>query len=208
MKHCRLALFLVVAGLVASCARTPEVTLNLSVKTQDAAVLEEARRILLYRFGEFPASIFSSIETTSDGSVISFRFKGGAPEGSILTYLYETRGRVRASLAKSSAILFTDRDIEEASLAYVDGMTVVRLRLSQAAGEHVFALTTRSFGKIARVTLDGRPLLEATINGAFRDSFQMTLPDQDIEKAQALCAVLRSGALPAPVSLVQREQGI
>lgn len=208
MKNCRLSLLLVVVGLVASCARTPEVTLNLSVKTQDSAVLEEVRRILLFRFGEFPASFFSSIETTSDGSVISFRFKGGAPEDSILTYLYETRGKVRASLAESSAILFTDRDIEQAALAYENDTTVMRLRLTQAAGARVLALTTRSIGKTARVTLDGRPLIEATITGAFSDSFQVNLPDQDIEKGPALVAVLRSGALPAPVSLVKREHGI
>lgn len=204
MKKYRVSLLLMFAVLVAGCTRTPDVVLNLSVGSQDPTVLEDVRRILLFRFGEFPPSFFSKIESEIDGSMISFRFKGGAPEGSLLTYLYATTGKVRASLAENRAVLFTDRDIEQADLAYENESHVVLLRLTPDAGERVLALTTRNIGKTVRVTLDDRPLLEAIISGAFRDSFQITSPEQDDERAMALVVVLQSGALPAPVSLLQR----
>lgn len=85
---------------------------------------------------------------------------------------------------------------------------VVRLRLTPAAGDRVLALTTRNVGKTARLTLDGRLLLEATITGVLRDSFQITSPEQETEKAMALAVVLRSGALPAVVSLVDGANGV
>lgn len=200
MKKCRAAIILTFLALVAGCARTPDVTLNLSVDSDDRMVLEEVRRILLFRFGEFRPSFFSSIESDINGSAISFRFKGGAPEESILTYLYETPGRVNAVLVENSGLLFTDQDIEQAGLAHENGSSVVRLRLAPTAGERVLALTTRNVGRTARLTMDGRALLEATITGALRDSFQITSPEQDPQKAMALVVVLRSGALPAAVS--------
>jgi preprotein translocase subunit SecD len=64
-------------------------------------------------------------------------------------------------------------------------------------------LTSSNVGKAMRVTLDGQPLLEATITGVLSDSFQISLPQQYTENASALAVVFQSGALPAPVSLLQ-----
>lgn len=208
MKTFRAAIILVLVFLVASCQRPPDVTLNLRVDTADPAVVEEARRILLFRFGEFRPSFFSSIESKVDGAKLSFRFKGGAPAQSVLAYLYGTSGRVRATLVQSPATLFTDQDIEQVDLAYENESHVILVRLTPAAGERVLALTTRNVGKTARFTLDGRLLLEATIAAVLRDSFQITSPEQETEKAMALAVVLRSGALPAVVSSIDVANGM
>jgi hypothetical protein len=208
MKKYRAAIVLVLAVLAVSCTRPPDVSLNLRVSTADPVVLEEVRRILLFRFREFRPSFFSSIESKIDGSRLSFRFKGGAPAQSLVTYLYETPGRVRTILVESSGVLFTDQDIEQAALAYENESHVVRLRLTPAGGNRVLALTTRNVGKTARLTLDGRVLLEAVITGVLREAFQITSPEQDTEKAMALVVVLQSGALPAVVSLVDDAHGI
>ena len=77
--------------------------------------------------------------------------------------------------------------------------------LTPSAGERVLALTSRNIGRTARMTLDGQPLLEARIAGAFRDSFQITSPETDLERARALVVVLRSGALPAKVVLDEQD---
>jgi hypothetical protein len=208
MKKCRVAIGLVFAVLVMGCARQPDVLLNLRVSSADRAVVEEVRRILMFRFGEFRPSFLSSIEATIDGPTLSFRFKGGAPASSIVTYLYKTPGRLRTTLVGNPGVLFTDQDIEQAALAYENERHVVRLRLTPAAGNRVLALTTRNVGNTARLTLDGRLLLEAVITGALRDSFQITSPEQDTEKAMALVVVLQSGALPAVVSPGDHTQGI
>ena len=208
MKKFRVAIGLVLAVLVMGCTRQPEVSLNLRVSTADPVILQEVRRILLFRFSKFRPSFLASIESTIDGSILSFRFKGGAPAQPIVTYLYQTPGRVWTTLVESSAVLFTDQDIEQAALAYENKSHVVRLRLTPAAGNRVLALTTRNVGKTARLTLDGRVLLEAVITGVLRDSFQITSPEQDTEKAMALVAVLQSGALPADVSLGDDADGM
>jgi preprotein translocase subunit SecD len=195
------ALFLF-ATLV-GCARTPDVVLSLSVDSKDAVVVGEAHRILQFRFDESRTSFMSSVQSEIRGPMISFRFKRGAPEESILTYLYQTPGKVHAFLASSSALAFTDRDIEHAGLSFENGASVLQLRLSPAAGRRVRVLTSSNVGKAMRVTLDGQPLLEATITGVLSDSFQISLPQQYTENASALAVVLQSGALPAPVSLLQ-----
>jgi preprotein translocase subunit SecD len=161
----------------------------------------------LFRFGEFRPFFFSSVESTIDGSTLSFRFKRGAPAQSTVTYLYQTPGRVRATLVEGFGILFTDKDIEQAHLAFENERHVIRLRLTPAAGNRVLALTTRNVGKTARLTLDGRVLLEAVITGVLRDTFQVTSPEEDTEKAKALVVVLQSGALPAVVSLDNDARG-
>jgi preprotein translocase subunit SecD len=109
---------------------------------------------------------------------------------------------------ETPGVLFTDRDIEQAALAYENKSHVVRLRLAPAAGDRVLALTTRNVGKTARLTLDDRVLLEAVITGVLRESFQITSPEQDTEKAMAFVVVLQSGALPAVVSLGDDARGI
>lgn len=200
MKKCRMAIVMAFAILVVGCARTPDVVLTLSVDSADVRVVEEVRRILLFRFGEFPVSFFSSIESEVDGAVISFRFKGGAPEESILTYLYQTPGRVNASIVESPGTLFTSRDIEDAALMHDDAGRMLLLRLTASAGERMRVLTARNVGKTVRLAMDGRVLIEATISGVLSDSFQVVSPEQDRERGLALITVLRSGPLPALVS--------
>lgn len=204
VRSLRLSWTLVLAILISGCTRVPDVTLNLRVDTEDEAVVESARRILLYRFGEFPPSFFSTVESQVDGAVISFRFQGGAPESSTLAYLYETRGRLRVSMTESSAPLFTERDIEQAGLSLEQGGgAAINLRLTPEAGERVHALTTRHVGKTLRMTLDGRPMMEAAIGEALRDSIRIITPEQDHERLLALVAILKSGALPASVTVAE-----
>ncbi|HEY0683866.1 MAG TPA: hypothetical protein VGD45_16155 [Steroidobacter sp.] len=202
-----MALAALLAFLLVGCARTPDVTLNLRVHTSDPEVVEQVRRIILFRFSEFRSSMFSSIESEVDGPKITFRFKGEAPEPSTVAYLYETAGRLKASFVGHSAVLFTDRDIEQANLAYLDERNVIQLRLLPEAGDRLHAITSRNVGKVARLTLDGRVLIESTVTAALRESLQIPSPEQDHERAMALVVVLRYGALPTLVTLVGRPDG-
>lgn len=200
MKNSLIIPVVAITALLTGCDRAPDLVLTLAVDSRDTAVVESARQILLSRFNEFRPSFLSSITSKIDGSGITFTFYGGAPSDDTIKYLYRTRGKVRAVLSDSTTILFTDRDIEEARLIYSDSRFDIALRLSQEAGERVLRLTTKNIGKSARITLDNAVLLDARIQDALRDSFQLTAPHQDDEQNRALVVVLRSGALPAQVS--------
>jgi preprotein translocase subunit SecD len=202
MKQCRLAILSMALVLAASCAREPDVVLNLSVDTSSPAIQERTRNVLLARFDQVRPSFFSSVESKVDGSTISFRFKGAAPDAATMKYLSETPGRVQASLVETAEVLFTQRDIEHASTGYGNGGPVLNVLLAQNAGATVVAVTARNIGKKIRVTMDDRILLDAVISGAFGSSFQIALPGETAEQAKGLAAVLASGALPAPVSRI------
>jgi hypothetical protein len=174
----------------------------LVVASAEPRIVAETERVLLSRFEEFLPSLFSSVESTSVESTISFTFKHGAPALPILEYLYQTTGSLRASLADDSAgsTWFTEQDIARAVLAYDGSSRVLRIRLTPEAGQRVVRLTSQNLGKAVRVTLDNEVLLEATINGVFGEPFQVTAPDTDTDTALALTVILETGALPASVS--------
>jgi len=189
------------AAVLQGCSRDPDLVLTLTTADSDPSVVAETERVLLARFEEFPETFFSSVHSEVEGSRITFVFMNGAPDAGVIEYLYTNPGKLQATLATGiRRKLFDEEDILDVQLAYVDSQYVFRLRLTPDAGARVFKLTSEHVGEVARTTLDGKVLVEATIAAAFGERLQVGVPD--IPRRAELVAIMRSGALPTSVSVV------
>jgi len=183
-----------------ACSLEPDFELALEVDSSDPAVVEQTKGVLAARFDEFRPTLLSRRSSIVEGSTIRFTFKNGAPEPKVLEYLYTTPGRVRAALVTERFnAWFTDKDISDARVVYRDSMLTLQVRLTPEAGQRMLRLTTENLGEVVAMTLDGETLMEARINGAFGDRFEIAGQELDTDLALALTVILRTGALPADV---------
>jgi protein-export membrane protein SecD len=92
----------------------------------------------------------------------------------------------------------------QATLDQVTGGSIVRFQLTRAGGRVFGRETARHVGDHMAIILDGRvqsqpPVIRSQIN---RDG-QIELGNADLREAQDLALVLRAGALPAPLQIVE-----
>lgn len=200
-----IAIVMLVA-VVQACTLRPDSELALEVRSSDPAVVEQTARVLTARFAEFPATLLSSTEYAIQGSTIRFTFKNGAPEPKILAYLYETPGHLRAALITNrlGPPSFTEQDVRDVVLGYRDSMPVLRVVLTAEAGQRLVRLTSENIGQLMTMTLDGKTLTEARIQGVFGDRFEVGGANADLDFYRALRAILTNGALPADVTAVEK----
>jgi preprotein translocase subunit SecD len=197
---------LALIGALQACSLEPDFELTLEVDSSDPAVVEQTEGVLAARFDEFRPTLISRRSSIVEGSTIRFTFKNGAPEPKILEYLYATPGHLRAALVTDRfGAWFTDQDVTDARVVYRDSIYALQVRLTPAAGERVLRLTTENQGQVVAMTLDGDALMEARINGAFGDRFEIANQALDAERALVLTVILRTGALPADVRAAARD---
>ncbi len=94
----------------------------------------------------------------------------------------------------------------EASLDQLSGGAIVRFQLTRAGGRIFGRETARHIGDNMAIVLDGKvqsqpPVIRSQIN---RDG-QIELGNADLREAQDLALVLRAGALPAPLQIVEER---
>ncbi len=94
----------------------------------------------------------------------------------------------------------------QATLDQVTGGSIVRFQLTRAGGRVFGRETARHIGDHMAIILDGRvqsqpPVIRSQIN---RDG-QIELGNADLREAQDLALVLRAGALPAPLQIVEER---
>jgi preprotein translocase subunit SecD len=93
-----------------------------------------------------------------------------------------------------------------ATLDQVTGGAIVRFQLTRAGGRVFGRATGQHVGDHMAIILDGRvqsqpPVIRSQIN---RDG-QIEMGNADLREAQDLALVLRAGALPAPLQIVERR---
>jgi preprotein translocase subunit SecD len=93
-----------------------------------------------------------------------------------------------------------------AALDQVTGGAIVRFELTRAGGRIFGRETARHIGDHMAIILDGRvqsqpPVIRSQINR----SGQIELGNADLREAQDLALVLRAGALPAPLKIVEER---
>ena len=93
-----------------------------------------------------------------------------------------------------------------ATLDQMSGGAIVRFQLTRAGGRVFGRETSRHIGDHMAIILDGRvqsqpPVIRSQIN---RDG-QIELGNADLREAQDLALVLRAGALPAPLQIIEER---
>ena len=80
---------------------------------------------------------------------------------------------------------------------------IVNFQLTKEGGRLFAALTGANIGKPLAIVLDGTVESAPVIQSKIRDRGQIELGNAKFEEAQDLAVVLRAGALPAPVKIVE-----
>lgn len=80
---------------------------------------------------------------------------------------------------------------------------IVNFQLTKEGGRLFAAITGANIGKPLAIVLDGKVESAPIIQSKIRDRGQIELGNAKFEEAQDLAVVLRAGALPAPVKIVE-----
>ena len=119
------------------------------------------------------------------------------------------RGAFRALYAVSARPIITGEELQKA-VAGRDPTTnaaEVRFELTRAGGRRFADMTSRNVGNHLAILLDGRvqgppPVIVTAINASGR----IEMRGRSLEEANDLALVLRAGALPAPLHVVQEGE--
>lgn len=120
---------------------------------------------------------------------------GGVPEQFRLLYLLETRP------------MMTGQELEDAQ-AQRDpqfGHPLVTFELSRRGGRDFERATGAHVGEQMAIVLDNRVFSAPVIQSQIGTNGQITMEGSTIEDARDLALVLRAGALPAPITIVEER---
>ena len=84
------------------------------------------------------------------------------------------------------------------------GRPMVHFLLTSEGGDQFFKVTTANVGQALAVVLDDKVKAQATIEEAIRES--VSVRGFDRQEAEDLAVVLRTGALPVPLDIINQEQ--
>lgn len=121
--------------------------------------------------------------------------RGGVPEAFRLLYLLEDRA------------MMTGEELEDAQ-AQRDpqfGHPIVTFQLSRRGGREFERATGANVGKRMAIVLDNRVFSAPVIESQIGTNGQITMANSTIEDARDLALVLRAGALPAPITIVEER---
>ncbi|MBN1382869.1 MAG: protein translocase subunit SecD [Deltaproteobacteria bacterium] len=137
--------------------------------------------------------------------------KGNIPEGSVIVYGYnvdrENRSRVRTPYLLKEKTLLSGGDIESAKVQIGDrfGEPYVLIKFNTQGSKDFDRITAANVKKRLAIVLDGivhsAPVIQERISGG---SAQIT-GSFTMDEAHDLAIVLRAGALPAPVNILEER---
>jgi len=113
----------------------------------------------------------------------------------------------RALTALQSRAIMTGEYLVDAQarLDPLYNQAVVDFRLTRRGGRIFERETSRNIGNSMSVVLDGRVASTAVIRGTIADRGQIELTSSSLQEAQDLALVLKAGALPAPLVVVEER---
>ncbi|QQO11212.1 protein translocase subunit SecD [Breznakiella homolactica] len=87
----------------------------------------------------------------------------------------------------------------------MDGSVRVSFQLDSEGGDIFYELTSANIGKPLAIVLDDRVKSQATIQGAIRDSVQLSGGGIGIDEANTIAMMLRTAALPVELEVVNQQ---
>jgi protein-export membrane protein SecD len=85
------------------------------------------------------------------------------------------------------------------------GETIVSFELSRRGGRQFERVTSENMGELIAIVLDDQVMSAPVIRGRISTNGQITLGQASLDEAQDLALVLRAGALPAPLRVMEER---
>lgn len=116
--------------------------------------------------------------------------------------LYDAEGR--AYLIKKEVILSGDL-LTDASPTYHEGEPAVSFRFNDVGARKFAEITKENIGKFFAIVLDGKVITAPRINTVINEGSGVISGSFTVEEAAEVALLLRAGALPAPLKIIEER---
>lgn len=146
-----------------------------------------------------------SFHLVDDSTAIKEALGGKLPFGSkLLPYGDKSRGEGGLLLVKSKASLSGEM-LSDAHASVDSGMPVVNFSLNNIGGKIFAELSSKNIGKQLAIVLDGKVISAPVIQSAILGGKGNITGNFTVQSANELALLLRAGALPAPLNIVEER---
>ena len=132
---------------------------------------------------------------------------GRAPPGSILMPSYDevgSDGRPRVYMLKKRVMISGDT-LADSQATFQDNQPVVSFRFNTLGGKRFGKATTENVGRLFAIVLDGKVISAPVIREPILGGSGVISGRFSVQEAQDLSLLLRAGALPAPLTILEER---
>ncbi|GLQ07463.1 protein translocase subunit SecD [Sneathiella chinensis] len=102
-------------------------------------------------------------------------------------------------------VMVSGENLEDAQATYQNGQPVVSIRFNGLGGKQFGTVTSQNVGKPFAIVLDGKVISAPRINEPILGGSAVISGGFDVQGAQDLALLLRAGALPAPLKILEER---
>lgn len=144
-----------------------------------------------------------SFKLIDEGANVQAALNGDIPAGSELLYGPEDEGRVPYVVRRPVEV--AGERLVDAQPTFQDGQPIVSFRFDAAGGALFGELTSENVGRRLAIVLDNEVVSAPNIQTAIVGGSGIITGRFTVEEVNRLALVLRSGALPAPLSFLEER---
>ena len=132
---------------------------------------------------------------------------GQAPAGTMLLPMRETRGAGEAQrrIVVRKRVVVSGENLVDAQPTFQQNEPVVSFRFDTAGGKRFGDVTTQSVGKLLAIVLDGEVISAPRIREPILGGSGIITGSFGVAEARDLALLLRAGALPAPLTILEER---
>jgi preprotein translocase subunit SecD len=132
---------------------------------------------------------------------------GQAPVGTTLLPMREARGGAEGQrrIAVRKRVVVSGENLVDAQPTFQGGEPVVSFRFDTAGGKRFGDVTTQNVGKLLAIVLDGEVISAPRIREPILGGSGIITGSFAVAEARDLALLLRAGALPAPLSILEER---
>lgn len=129
-------------------------------------------------------------------------YAGRVPPG---TEILPMQGDPNQKIAVRRRVIISGEELTDAQPSYQQGQPVVSFRFNTAGGKRFGQVTTENVGRPFAIILDNEVISAPRINEPIRGGSGIISGGFTVEAANNLAVLLRAGALPAPLQILEER---
>lgn len=133
---------------------------------------------------------------------MTFHFLSESASELDVAYAYDSQGHQYP--IKREVVLSGDL-LVDANTTYHEGMPAVSFRFNALGARKFAEITKENVGKILAIVLDGKVVTAPRINGVINQGSGVISGSFDVKEANEVALLLRAGALPTPLKVVEER---
>jgi preprotein translocase subunit SecD len=116
--------------------------------------------------------------------------------------LYDIKGNL---FKLNKKVIISGDLLVDADTTYFEGVPAVAFRFNSLGSKKFTQITTDNLGKIFAIVLDGKVITAPVINSVINQGSGVISGDFTVAEANQLSLLLRAGALPAPLKIIEER---